>query len=119
MCIGKQCVKTVKKFLMITFKPTISLIKQTMHTIVNIILSLSLIIISSVDNRVTKHFIKLKVHQLQFFINLSNINAINNTHYMVFCYLKSMLLLKPMLDTVNYKSYMGEKVRGSFDFIIM
>ena len=44
-------------------------------------LSLSLIIISSIDNRVTNHFIKLKIQQVQFFTNLSNLNAANNMHY--------------------------------------
>ena len=39
-------------------------------------LSLSLIIISSIDNRVTNQVVKLKV---QFFTILSNLNAINNT----------------------------------------
>ena len=38
------------------------------------ILSSSLIIISSIDNRVTNHFIKFKICQVQFFTNSSNLN---------------------------------------------
>ena len=52
------------------------------------ILSLSLIIINSVQTieyqiRVSNHFVKLKVCQLQLFTSMSNLNAINNTHYTV------------------------------------
>ena len=36
------------------------------------------IIISGIDNRY-HFFIKLKIHQVQFFINSSNLNAVNNT----------------------------------------
>ena len=35
------------------------------------------------DNRLTDNIVKLKIHQLHFFTNLSNLNTINNTHYAV------------------------------------
>ena len=36
-----------------------------------------------VDNRVTNEFVKLKIRQVQFFTNSSNLNAVNNTRYTV------------------------------------
>ena len=41
---------------------------------------------SSIDNRATNHFVKVKIRQVQFFTNYSNLNAVNtldNTCYMV------------------------------------
>ena len=46
-------------------------------------LTLSIITISNINNRVVNYFVKLKVCQLQFFISLSNLNTVTNTLYAV------------------------------------
>ena len=44
-------------------------------------------IIFSIDNRITDHFIKLKIRQVQFSPNSSNFNTINNTRYIQLVFL--------------------------------
>ena len=64
-----------------------------------------MVIISSIDNiiyRVTNYFVESKIHQVQFFTNLSNLNlyASNNTAiYMVY---NSLLLEDNVLSGIKY-----------------
>ena len=50
-------------------------------SVIHQFLCLSLIIISSIDKRVTNSFCQIKNLSVQFVTNSSNLNVVNNTHH--------------------------------------